>query len=401
MVSLTQRQELAAVIAGNSQLQYFQLLLEGGTVPNNSEINLGIHEQLLCKIATKNRNEFYLIATEIGRRKISSDSDWCQDDYLIFLLLLGQETFGARLGFLSSVLEVRTANVNPIPRRINEVFRAIFRQEYGIEGEYGFLKIPFLHLIGKLRIEDSDAKKALTAFSRPHLLDSFSPFFKILTMKAYDLTLSERQPDSIEGTAQLIEKLIEHGNKLSFSNWFKVLCAIPGRVIILIILGLASLVSLPVLVGVGKGFFDLYRNNSSRHRPDELPIAAVRDTGTKIFPEAAILVQSLEQPIDSPEKKSIILIIEVKPFSTATPQFVVEASHLDTPIRAGLGFLKSRMKDDHSFTIIPVTKGNGTIRAIIPEQQSGTTLLLALEIEASLEDTAESAASRLILRPSD
>src|SRR5690606_17755786 len=100
---------------------------------------------------------------------IAETSDWCQDDYMLFLLLLGNEVFGRPLRFLRDVIEVRRRTSNPVPRKINEVFAALERQEYGIDGELGFLKIPFLRLIGKLRLGPVEAQRALKDMSAPGL----------------------------------------------------------------------------------------------------------------------------------------------------------------------------------------------------------------------------------------
>lgn len=401
MVSLEQRQELAAVIASNSQLQYFQLLLEGSPFPKGTETDLGIHEQLLRDIATKNENGFHHLASEIGKRKISPDSDWCQDDYLIFLLLLGQEKFGTKFEFLSGVLEARTANSNAVPRRINEVFRALSRQEYNIEGEYGFLKIPFLHLLGKLKVSESDARRILTAFSQPLPLNSFSPFFRILTVKAYDLTLTERQPDTIEDTTMLVEKLIENGNKLSFNNWWKVFSSIPFMGLLKLLMAIGCVGAIMFMLGIGRGFFESHFKKVPRHRPDALPIIAVHGPRTEILPAVEVLINSLTSSINAKEKKSLTVIIEVEKFAAATPRFVVEVSHIDTPIRNALVFLKPTLVEDRSFTILNVTQSGGYVRVIIPEQQAGAALFMALEFEANIAETDETMAKKLILRPLD
>ncbi len=200
MVSLEQRQALAVLSEADPQLKRFQLLLAGEN-PAGADSGAGeVREELLVAISSNDSVRFKNAAVKIGQRKISADSDWCQDDYLLFLLLLGNELFGRPLTFLTCVIEARRNNPNPIPRKINEVFAALGRQEFGIDGEFCFLKIPFLRLAGKLRLGPSEARKAIHAMSEPELFDQMSPFLKLLTQKAYDFILTERQPLATETT---------------------------------------------------------------------------------------------------------------------------------------------------------------------------------------------------------
>jgi len=80
------------------------------------------------------------------------------------------------------------------------VFAALERQEFGMDGEYCFLKIPFLYLAGKLRL-DSRSSKSIICFDRPTLLRPFFAILKLLTQKAHDLVLTDRQPLPTETTA--------------------------------------------------------------------------------------------------------------------------------------------------------------------------------------------------------
>src|SRR6266700_330449 len=223
MVSLRQRQELAALSKADRQLKQLELLLNGESLPAIESKAQGIREELLSAISANRPAQFRESAAKIGQRKISPESDWCRDDYLLFLLLLGNQKFGRPLTFLPAVIEARRQNTNPVPQKINEVFAALERGESGIDGEFGFLKIPLLHLIGTLRLGPTDARKAIQAMSVPGLLDQMSPFLKLLTQKAYDLVLMERQPLATETTAQLIEGIEAHAKDFSLRHWWRVI----------------------------------------------------------------------------------------------------------------------------------------------------------------------------------
>ena len=400
MVSLTQRQELAMTVAADPQLQRLHLLLDGAAPPTDvASCELGIREQMLGAIAASDAENFRRIANEIGQRKIGPDSDWCQDDYLIFLLLLGQQKFGIPLGFMQTVIEVRMTNVNPVPRRINNVFGALSRQEFGIDGEFGFLKIPFLHLVGRLHIGPSEAKKVLSALSAPGLIESMPPFLRLLTQKSYDLVLTERQPSVIESTAQLVDKFATHAKEFSLSDWVKVVFALPGRLIWGLLVFIFGLGLFPVLLGIGKGIIESRTNIVERLLPTEILIASVHLPGPEFPPEGVTLAKSLQQPVADTEHKSVVVIVETIAFPSATLSFVVEASHLDHPIRAAVAFAKAESKVNRSFTIVPVARDGGRFRAIIPEQQVGSSLCFVLEFEVASAETAESIGRRIVLRP--
>jgi hypothetical protein len=247
MVSLKQRQTLGALSEADPHLKRFQLFLEGESIAEADFHERGVREELLSAIISKDSARFKNSATDIGRRKISAGSDWCQDDYLLFLLVLGNELFGHSLTFLRDVIEVRRNNPNPIPRKINEVFAALERQEFGINGEFCFLKIPFLRLAGKLRLGPSEAGRALRAMSEPGLFDHLTPFLQLLMQKAHDIVLTERQPLATETTTELIEGFETHAKDLSLRQWWRVAAALPGRIIWAVLAVVASIGLFPLL----------------------------------------------------------------------------------------------------------------------------------------------------------
>jgi hypothetical protein len=356
MVSLNQRQELADTIASDPHLKNIQLLIDGSELLVTPDGGGDVRERLLLAISSNNSPQFRAIAAEVGQRKISVDVDWCRDDYLLFLLLLGKAKFGEPLSFPSKIIVVRRTNSNPFPRKINEVFATLEREEFEIDGEYGFLKIPFLRLVGKLRLGPAEARKALHALSAPGLLDPMSPFLKLLTENAYDLVLVERQPLPTETTAQLIEGFENHARNLSLKEWWRVIVALPGRFIIAIILAVAGLGLIPMLIGVGEGFVKSWWLEPARLRPKTMTIAGIREPGSELPQEILKLAPSLQSPAGSPNKRSVLVAILASPFEAATPTFVVEVSHPDRPIRAALAFTQAESTGQRPFTIVPIQR---------------------------------------------
>ncbi len=399
MVSLEQRQALAVLSESDQNLKRFQMLL-AGEYPAGAGSGAGeIREWLLAAISSNDSAKFKEMAAKIGERKISANSDWCSDDYLLFLLLLGNEKFGRPLNFLSRVIEVRRTNPNPIPRKINEVFAALERQEFGMDGEFCFLKIPFLHLAGKLRLDAPAAQKAMQAMSDPGLFEQLSPFFKLLAQKAYDVVLTERQPLATETTAQLIEGFEAHAKNLSLRQWWRVVAALPARFIFTVIGIVVGLGLITILVGFGKGLAESRRSDEVRIRPAAITVAGFHEASSGLPSEALSLAKTLLPQNSPPGKRHLLIAVEGTPFLNATPPFVVEVSHPQKPILSAFAFTQSERGNSSSFTIVPVQRDEGRFRAVLPEQAKGQRICFVFAIEVEPTEDAESIAKRLVLRP--
>jgi len=399
MVSLKQRQNLAASSEADPQLKRFQLLLAGENLATADSGGGGVREELLLAISSRDSVRFKDAAVKIGRRKISADSDWCQDDYLLFLLVLGNELFGHSLTFVGDVIEARRSNPNAIPRKINEVFAALERQEFEINGEFCFLKIPFLCLAGKLRLGPSEASRAMRVMSEPGLFDQLTPFLQLLMQKAHDLVLFERQPLATETTTQLIDGFEAHAKDLSLRQWWRVVAALPGRMIWAVLTVVVSIGLFPFLIGVGKGVIEYYGSKDVRVRPTTIAVAGVREPGSDFPAEALLLIKTLQRSGTDAGKRSLLITVEGAPFATATPPFVVEVSHPEKPINRAIAFTQTATEGVRPFTIVPVQRDDGRFRAILSEQPKGQRLFFVLEFEADANEDAQSVGRRIVLRP--
>jgi hypothetical protein len=398
MVSLKKRQDLAALAEADPRLKKFQLFLVGEHVPNDVPGQEGIHECLLAALAANDSAKFHHAAKNIGQRKITSESDWCRDDYLLFLLLLGHQKFGRTLSFLPTVLEVRRQNPNPLPQKINEIFSALERGEFGIDGEFGFFKIPFLHLLEKLQLTPAEARKAIQGMSSPGLLDQLSPFLKLLAQRAHDLVLIERQPLATETIAQLIEGLEAHAKDFSLRHWWRVITALPGRILIAIFAALIGLGLIPILIGVGTGLVDA-RKEPSQVRPSVLTVTSVQEPGASLPPEILDIVAIFKQTNSASGRKPIIVQAESSPFQEATPSFVVEVSHSDKAIQKALAFTERETEGIRPVTIVPLQREGGRFRAVVPKQAAGQRLVFILQFEGDGTNTIDNIGKSVVMRP--
>jgi hypothetical protein len=398
MVSLKHRQDLATLAEADPRLKRFQLFLMGEHFPDEDSKRGGVHEDLLSALAANDAAKFKEASKSIGQRRISIESDWCCDDYLLFLLLLGHQKFGRPLTFLPTVLEARRQNPNPVPQKINEIFGALERGEFGIDGEFGFFKIPFLHLLGKLRLSPADARKAIQGMSAPALLDQLSPFLRLLAQRAHDLVLIERQPVATETAAQLLEGLETHAKDFSLRHWWRVITALPGRILIAMFAALLGLGLIPVLVGVGKGLVDAQKSQI-RVRPSVLAAATIREPSADLPPEILRLVGTLEQSNAPSTKRQIIVQVESQPLIAPTTSFIVEVSHPDKPIEKALAFTETVNEGIRPVTIVPLQHEGGRFRAMVPEQPTGQRLVFILRFEGDRTDTVQSVGKSIVMRP--
>lgn len=253
MVSLGDRQDLAALVDSDPRLRQVHALIAG--VDHGPVVGNGVSERLLTALIAQDKRAFREVGDEICRRKIAAESDWCQDDFLLFLLLLGQQRWAVPLPFLDRMFEVRAKTTNPVPRKTNEVFASIARGEFGIDGDFGFLKVPFRRLLGGAvaKVGPDEAHKVLQALARPGLFDQLTPFLKLLALEAHDQVLTERLPVPTETTAQLIEGIEKHAKDLSLRQWTSIVAVLPGRVLIAVALAVCAAV--PILFGWGTALY--------------------------------------------------------------------------------------------------------------------------------------------------
>lgn len=396
MVSLEDRLATEAQAQAHSELGRFKLLLQGGPVPASA--SRGLHEELLDALAARDSATFETITAKVAQRRISPDADWCRDDYLLVLLLLGEQLFAKPLPFLATLLDTRANNPNPLPRKINQVFSSLHGQDYDLGGELAYLKIPFLHLSGRLRLTANDAIEVLQAIAVPAVFKQFSPLLQLITERAYDLVLTQRTPLEAETTIQLVEAVQKHAPNLTLSQWRTIFGALRGRLIIVLLLSMAGLAVLPVLFGFGQKLAVSLRTPDVRVRPNHIGIAGWRGTGD-LPREAVMISETMLRQASLAGLSTILVTIDAQPFATATPAFAIEASHPERPIVNAFAFTRPKPESDDEFLVVPVQKDGGRFRALIPEGAAGQKFSFVLQFQTMQGELARGIAERVVLRP--
>lgn len=398
MVSLEQRHSLALAIKADPDLRRIQELLDGVNVDGGNPRKNDIREQLLRSISSKDHKVFNEIGDDLAKRKIGPDSDWCHDDYLIFLLLLGNDMFGRSVSCLARVIDARRHTPNSLPQRINEVFAALYRQEFGIDGELGFLKVPFLHLTGELNIGPRDAEKVLKRVADTDLWDQFSPFLRLLTQNAHDLVLTCRTPQVAETSGELIEGFKKHASSLTLRQWWDVIWSLPGKLVLSAVGVILGLGVVAVLFGFGKGLVEK-EFSAKRERPERVSVTDASTTLSNLPAEVIVLGTVIQSAPTSPGASSVNFALTCDPFVAPTTPFVVEVSHPEKAIRRAVAFIQNSSLGERPYTVVPVQKEDGRYRLLLPELEASSQLVVLLNIEIdNAKDVVDALKQRFVLR---
>ena len=399
MVSLVQRHELSDAVKADDDLLRVRALLDGEAVNIASTLDNDIRGQLLLSISLSDAKKFHEIATDLSKRRIDSNSDWCQDDFLVFLLLLGNQLFEPSLSLLEQIIEARRHTRNSLPQKINEIFAALSRQEFSMDGELAFLKVPFLHLVGNLKIGSEEAGKILTGVSDARLWDQLSPFLRLLAQKAHDLALTSRTPKIAETSEELVEGFKRHASNLTIGQWRSLVWSLPAKLLVYIVSVVIGLGLVVVLFGFGRelavnGFTD----EGNRERPNQVSIEGVSTTPPSLPAEAAILKSFLQNIPATPGKNILTLTLTCDPFLDSTSSFVIEVSHSEKVIQNAIAFTQETDTGERPFTVIPVQKDSGQFRIILPPLEKGDQLVILVNIEVGPKEAEDTLKRRFVLR---
>jgi len=394
MVSLKERSELATFVAADPHLKRFQTFLMDGHLDHSRAYANDIRESLLSAIADNNRGDFAKVAHEIGRRSIGPDADWCFDDYLLFLLLLGKERFSERLEFISQVIEARRTAAPAIAANINNVFGAIARREFEIEGPLCFLKIPFLRLCGRLELKPRDAQRALGAMNECDVFQQLSPFLKLLMLDAHDTTLTERRPFSAASCSELVDAIEELSKRFTLADYRRIIWTLPIRA--WLIIGPVVLALIPILFGFGSTIGGHYLSLRTLDRPSSVHIGQIRNGLSATPDEVAILARSLGEQASSNHANRVVLV-ESEPLSKNARGFAIEVSHANEPIEGAIAFT-SDSDTKYPVSLLLTQRDGPRWRAIVPTSSAGQKISFLLRFDGT-NDTQIT--NGLSLRPVD
>jgi hypothetical protein len=396
MVSLSERDAIVSSLKGDieSDLLYsfiFEKALDFDRVPDVPRT------ALLKAISNRSQPAFRLALEEIERRRVSEEHDWWSDDSLIFLLVLGCRLFDIESERLGEILNIREKNSNPVPRKLNQVYRALSRGEYAMEGEYCFIKVTFLRLLGRLDLSSDDAVKAYDALVRPNLLKELTPFNQLLSLRAYDLILHARTPTRFENAPQLVEGFEALSKHLSLGHAWSIFAALPIKAHVLWI------TTVIVVISAVCGFAYKIAEHTleaewGRKRPNSIAVKDVKEVTTGSLDLLRTLADALSRRTTIDQgSKVIVFALETAEIGKSSPTFSIEVSHPNYAIIDGFAFLKDE-RAGQNLTAIPAWKNNGVLRVLAPRCSGSSQFLLLLCIRCPQNQSMSAVAGDVQLR---
>lgn len=392
MVSMIDNLQVLSLADSDPCLQAVIDLIEGNKVSLKEVESLNIRERLLLSIANSDERQFKSLGDSIGERSISPNSEWCHDDFLVFLLLLGNQMFNCKYVFIQSILDVRRSNGNALPQKINEVFVALYRKDYSLSGEMAFVKLPFLSLIGELQINTSEAKSVYTDLINPNLYQQLSPFFKVLAHKAFESILFDRADFEVESVSQLISLLGRESENLNFKHIWNIVFNLPLKLLVpfLAIVFTSTL----ILYSSFQLALSVYEDHKSVV-PYDFRVKTMSLGTDSLHWVAKALVKDFGYSEASSDRLVVIT-------SESTPNvghdFVIEVSTIRANIKEAVVYIQHNDSGATAVTVVPVQNNGNQIRVFVPEFDFGGQLVFAILLENSGKDI-KSIKDDLIIRP--
>ena len=382
MVPLSEREIIVRRALDDSELRPFLAFIFG----EKPDIPASVHTPdlvLLSAISRKDPTAFGEQVNELAKRRISPEATWCDNDCLIFCLLLGCEMFQVDSPVVQSILDAREQNRNPVPRRVNEVFRSLSRKEYALAEEFAFIKLVFNQLRNKFGLDTDEAVKLYKNLIKPNFCEELSPFLSLLAVRAYDLILVERKPSILETFPQVIEGIEKLSGKLSVRQLSQLFMALPVRSL-LVIGGVAVTI---FCAGVTTGKFASALAWPAT-RPDRLKVTSVQDGGRSddrvVGSIITTLLSSHHARAGAPLR---VLLVEADPPGSTTSKYSTELSIQDVPILDGCAFSVKDSDTGVLRLILPVRISSGTLKVFVPASDGSARIqfLLLVDIPGSVD----------------
>jgi hypothetical protein len=353
------------------------------------------HADLLRAVASGDTDAFTREVASYQKRRTSESSGWYENDSLVFLLLVGCERFGVATQFLDPILTARERNTNPIPKQVNEVFRALTRKDHGMDSPFSFIKLPLLHLAGQLDLSSEAALKVYRELTQAGNIGQLSPFLQLLALRAYDLVLSERRPHPFENFDALVKALESYREHTSPRQAFNLLWALPYKWWI----GLISLVALALSFTFGLGQ-RASESVASRQRPAGLQALVHVDATNHELPAVRGLARQFlsSGPTNEP---CLAVAVQTSHLRITAGKFSLEASTSVGTVLGAQAWLIHPTEGGVVQSLLPTQHGPRAARAFAASGDADDYLIMVLFVQPSQTMTADQVAATIVLRTLD
>ncbi|MBK8091213.1 MAG: hypothetical protein IPK32_04275 [Verrucomicrobiaceae bacterium] len=391
MVSLSERDAVTQQAKDDVEMRAMYAFLFGASFDYCSETAFP-HSDLLRAVVRADVDAFKLEVANYQKRRTSEGSSWYENDSLIFLLLVGCEKFEVAMGFLEPILSARERNTNPIPKQVNEVFRAVLRKNHGMESPLGFIKLPLLNLAGRLELSSEAARKVYGELTFPGTFTQLTPFLQLLALRAFDLVLLERRPHPIENFDALVKALETYKEHASLGQACKLLWALPYKWI----LGTLSTVAMIITFVFGLG-----QRVPSGTPPRGLPVGLQMVSFDDAMIHKMPVVNALAGQFLSnrPENETwLALAIQTSSLGAAAGKFSVEVSTSAGTMLGAQTWLVHPTESGSIPALLPNQHSEKWVRTFAESGEANDHLIIVLYVQPSQSTTIAQLASTIVLR---
>jgi len=162
--------------------------------------------ELLLSLQTNNSELFNKNYLEVSKRKPSPESPFVNDDFLTFCLILGVKRFNIDCTWVQSVINCRTSQ-NEETNETIQTYKNILKDNYkSTDNNFGII-IVFQNVLLKDYISGIEKSEFYNKTIKHDYPMYKSDFLNLISLKAFDLVLSEQIISASSKTNVMTEKL--------------------------------------------------------------------------------------------------------------------------------------------------------------------------------------------------
>lgn len=162
---------------------------------------------------------------------------------------MGNKKFGGKTIVAGSILDARKPVVSH-DKKLQTVFGALAHDACTLEGEYAFVKVVFLQLIGRLHFSPTEAKEVYEELTQIDIA-SLPRFTRLLAYRAYDLLITNQVVPKLDSIGSIVAEIQQRSSDITVGDWSKLVFAMKGTKLYSVFVILAAI----VVASFWAGFF--------------------------------------------------------------------------------------------------------------------------------------------------
>ena len=160
------------------------------------------YSQMISALSKNNKNDFEEGYNEFSKRKPSSETIWINDNFLIFILMLGIIRYNIDKTWIENVLTLRD-NKNADFQKINQTFKNLLSGNINSMDNVFEIVISHLDFLNQPQLSKELLDSAYLHLSnQSDLLEKHNDFLVVMSLRAFDVIITTKDtPDAIEITS--------------------------------------------------------------------------------------------------------------------------------------------------------------------------------------------------------